>query len=345
MCENIDFVIPWVDGGDEKWNRKKSAYLKTHTSLPTASTGTASDIDDSSARYRDWGLLKYWFRGVAKFAPWVHRIFLITDHQIPDWINTDNPQLQIVDHADYIPKQYLPTFSSHTIELNMHRIDNLSEHFVYFNDDIFLVGMTHPSDFFKHGLPRTTAIATPLRVHYGDYFFSPVITAAVITHNFDFHHSVRSNWCKWFTPLNGRDVIRTLTCLPYPYFTGFMEDHLANAFLKSTFNEVWEAEPQILDTTCRHHIRHELDVNQYLMREWQVASGKFVPFNRRIGKTFQLGADWKEELNAFSDVLSTNRVKMVCINDTSGLTDVDAAITSTRSIFQHLLPEKSSFEQ
>ncbi|WP_331836427.1 hypothetical protein [Erysipelothrix piscisicarius] len=69
---------------------------------------------------------------------WVNNVYLITYGHLPDFLNVDHPKLKIINHTDYIPSDYLPTFSSHTIELNMHRIEGLSEHFVYFNDDMFL---------------------------------------------------------------------------------------------------------------------------------------------------------------------------------------------------------------
>ena len=69
------------------------------------------------------------------------------------WLNTENPKLTVVNHKDYIPEEYLPTFSSHPIELNLHRIKGLSEQFVYFNDDTFIINAMQPEDFFKKGLP------------------------------------------------------------------------------------------------------------------------------------------------------------------------------------------------
>lgn len=80
--------------------------------------------------------------------PWVHKIYLITCGQVPDWMNKEaDDRLVIVNHSDYIPKEYLPTFSSHPIELNLHRIKELSEHFIYLNDDYFVINETSPEDF------------------------------------------------------------------------------------------------------------------------------------------------------------------------------------------------------
>ena len=122
--EKIDFVIPWVDGSDPEWLAEKRIYKP--------------DMPDDAVRYRDWDILRYWFRGVEKYAPWVNKIHFITWGHLPEWMNPECKKLNIVNHRDYIPEKYLPTFSSHTIELNIHRIKGLSQQFIYFNDDTIL---------------------------------------------------------------------------------------------------------------------------------------------------------------------------------------------------------------
>ena len=122
----IDIVVPWVDGSDPEWEAERSQYRPVIKS------------DTSSSRFREWGLFQYWFRGIEKYAPWVRKVHLITWGHLPEWLNTSHPKLNIVNHKDYIPEEYLPTYSSHVIELNMHRIPDLAEHFIYFNDDVYL---------------------------------------------------------------------------------------------------------------------------------------------------------------------------------------------------------------
>ena len=98
MCEKIDFVIPWVDGNDEKWRKDKNFYWNEQL-------GIKSEDANNNARFRDWENLKYWFRGVEKFAPWVNHIYFVTYGHIPEWLNVNHPKLTIVKHEDYIPKQ------------------------------------------------------------------------------------------------------------------------------------------------------------------------------------------------------------------------------------------------
>ena len=117
----IDFVLLWVDDSDPESIAQRNQYAPEKKFL----------IDEGEARYRDWGTLKYWFRAVEKFAPWVNKIYFVTCGHVPSWLNLDAEKLVHVKHSDYIPEEYLPTFSSHPIELNINRIKGLSEHFVY----------------------------------------------------------------------------------------------------------------------------------------------------------------------------------------------------------------------
>ena len=73
---------------------------------------------------------------------------------LPEWLDTTNPKLHIVNHKDYIPEEFLPTFNANTIELNLHRIEGLADQFVYFNDDMFVTNYVKPAEFFKNGIPR-----------------------------------------------------------------------------------------------------------------------------------------------------------------------------------------------
>ena len=147
MAEKIDFVILWVDGTDPDWQRQRRSYDR-------------EDLDngDDENRFRDWGLMKYWFRGAERFAPWVNRIFLVTNGQVPKWLDLTHPKLRLVKHQDYIPEKFLPTFNSNVIELWLHKIPELGEQFVLFNDDMFLTAPVKPEDFFKNGLPCESAL-------------------------------------------------------------------------------------------------------------------------------------------------------------------------------------------
>ncbi|HGC4152438.1 TPA: Stealth CR1 domain-containing protein, partial [Escherichia coli] len=143
----IDIVIPWVDSSDPKWQED---YMKFACEQ--------RNVDANIHRYRDNGLLKFWFRGIEKNAPWIRKVHFITYGHVPAWLKQDHPKLHIVKHSDYIPQKYLPTFNSHVIELNLHKIDGLSDKFIYYNDDTFLINPVDESFYFKNGKPRDCAI-------------------------------------------------------------------------------------------------------------------------------------------------------------------------------------------
>ena len=104
MNDKIDFVVTWVDGSDPKWLAEKKKY------------NSSINVEEEICRYRDMKIFKYWFRAVEKYTPWVNKIYLITWGHLPDWINTSNEKLVIVNHEDYIPKKYLPTYNSNVIK-------------------------------------------------------------------------------------------------------------------------------------------------------------------------------------------------------------------------------------
>ena len=139
----VDVVYTWVDGSDSKWLEKKKRTLEKYADRH------ASEEVSGVSRFRDNGELKYSVRSVMKFAPWIRKVFIVTDDQVPDWLDTSNRKMEIVDHKDIFDNaDDLPCFSARAIEMRLHHIMGLSERFLYFNDDLFLGRPTSVSDFF-----------------------------------------------------------------------------------------------------------------------------------------------------------------------------------------------------
>ncbi len=124
-------------------------------------------------------------------------------------------------------------------------------------------------------------------------------------------------------------------------FSGFIDPHLPNSYLKSTFSEVWEKEGEYLDKVCKNRFRTNEDVNQYLMRYWRLAKGEFSPRSQKIGKCYTLGADNK----TIESAMRNKKYKMLCINDNSQMGDIDSQMNWLVSVFEELFPDKSSFEK
>ena len=331
----IDFVITWVDGSDPAWQRERARCLH-----PEEADG---QIDFRDTRYRDWGNLRYWFRAVEAYAPWVRKVHFVTWGHVPQWLNRECQKLHVVNHRDYIPGKYLPTFSSHPIELNLHRIEGLSEQFVYFNDDFFLTAPVQPEDFFKIGLPRDSLEESPL------LFTMPQLMNSVNTNDVIFmNQHFRRDLCrkehrnKWFSLQDPHAMLKNLYMLGSGshYSFGLNIHHLPQAYLKDTFRQVWEADPELLDETCSHKFRSSGDVSQCVFKFWQLMSGRFEPYDkRRVSRLYQSGRDFDDLCSS----IRTRRYKYICFNDADEI-EFDSHQKALNEAFEAALPEKSPFE-
>lgn len=330
----IDFVVPWVDGSDPLWQKERGQYRVDKTA------------DSCAARYRDMGLLKYWFRAVEAYAPWVNQIHFITWGHLPDWLNTDHPKLRIVNHKDYIPAEYLPTFSSHPIELNLHRIPDLSEHFVYFNDDMFLNAPVTPDFFFHKGLPCDFSHVDNISSGGIDDVYSHILfnESYVISRHYSYLRTFMKYPLKHINrvyPLK-TNIKNLLKIENSGYFAGYEDHHLASPYLKKTFVELWQKEYKILDQVSKEKFRTPFDVSQRAFRYVQLASGRFHPVSKASrGIAFQL---WMDPADMY-DAIRNEKHKMICLNDTSRDIDFDAVIHIIRSAYEQKLPSRSTFEK
>ncbi|XP_062580822.1 N-acetylglucosamine-1-phosphotransferase subunits alpha/beta-like [Saccostrea cucullata] len=121
------------------------------------------DEDISSSRFEDNDELRYSLRSVEKFAPWIRHVFIVTNGQIPHWLDLENPRVTVVTHEDIFPnKSHLPTFSSPAIEANIHRIPGLSKKFIYMNDDVMFGKEVWPEDFFTQATGQRVYLTWPI---------------------------------------------------------------------------------------------------------------------------------------------------------------------------------------
>src|SRR6185436_4709342 len=165
--EPIDAVYSWVDGADPSFRRALSA------------SGQQPDWDSAvPCRFRDNGELLYSLRSLEMHAPWIRKVYLVTNGQVPPWLDLSCERIEVVPHAAiFLDPGHLPTFNTRAIELSLHRIPGLSERFVYFNDDFFLGRPVTREDFLTptggqklrfdaHDLPADLAHPHPLARSY-----------------------------------------------------------------------------------------------------------------------------------------------------------------------------------
>lgn len=329
---DIDFVITWVNMDDPEWKNEFNKYCHHKDN-------TKNGV--SEARFRDYGFLRYWFRGVEKFAPWVRKIHFITyNGQRPEWLDVNNSKIHIVSHTDFIPSQFLPTFNSVVIERYIHKIPGLSEHFVYFNDDFYIINHITPERFFKNGLPCDIAVFA-YNPAWSQWYIRIKNNIKIINRHFN-KKEVMSRWHdKWFDKSYGAKARWNYLLKFYDKFITLRTPHNAQPYLKSTFNEVWAAAGKELTETSSNKFRALTDYTPELFRTWQICKGNFEPYNTyKDTKMFPLMVRPNRAIQA----IRQQSYSLICLNDNVHIRNYDTVMANIMNAFQLILPEKSSFE-
>jgi hypothetical protein len=225
--------------------------------------------------------------------------------------------------------------------LNLHRIEGLSEQFIYFNDDYFLLRPVSPERFFRNGLPCDMAIldTLPMGGPRGHMLMNDM---NVVIQHFPKNSVLKNNLWKFLNPLYGGQLLRSIPLMPFSVFPGFRNHHMPQAFLKSTFREVWEAEEVLLRKVSSHRFRDITDVNQYMFRFWQLASGKFQPVN--IVKNSCRYNLTDHDLDGLTAAIRTQKREILVMADSEEVSDFEGMVARINAAFDTILPEKSSFE-
>lgn len=332
MEKAIDFIVTWVDMNDPVWKRDFAKYSE------------ARDIEENGVtdvRFRDYGLFRYWFRGVEKFAPWVRKIHFLTNGAFPEWLEASHPKLNIVKHTDFIPAEYLPTFNSTVIERYMHRIPGLSDKFVYFNDDFFIIRPVSPERFFHEGLPCDIAIFQ-YNPAWSQWYKKLKNNIRLINLHFNKREVMKKWQSKWFSLDYGNKVLFNHLLRFYPKFITLRVHHNAQPYLKETFEEVWEKCGNELSVTSNFRFRDSKDYSPELFRTWQICKGNFEPYNTYSDtKMFPLMVKPKQAIKA----IENQNYILICLNDNKRIKHYKELMVRIGEAFQKILPDKCSFEK
>lgn len=244
MPQPIDAVITWVDGNDPKLKQKQRQYFQTDE----------NDSTSSSERFYDSNEIYYCIAGILKNAPFINRIFIVTDDQTPQAItnirshfgNDAASRIQIVDHTEIFEgyAQHLPTFNSIAIGTALHRIRGLSDRAVYFNDDVVLVNPAKEEDFFWGNKPvirgswtknRTIELRTALRKKQTKY----------------------RRWRVLPNKFSSKEIQKNAHQLIGGTDTFFCHDHTAHSFYKPTIIDFYAQNPHFLDRNLSFRIREQ----------------------------------------------------------------------------------------
>ena len=331
MSDSIDIVITWVDPTDEKWQNDRSNYRND------------SNESNGIVRYRDWDLLRYWFRSVEKNAPWVNKIFFVTYGHYPEWLDIDNDKLVIVRHEDFIDSEYLPTFNSNVIEIFFHKIKDLSEHFVYFNDDVFICRPMSPDEFFKNGVPVDSLSWNAVSAKAGCSMIEHIVLndMELLEKHFDKKEVQKKQLGKLLSLKNGSAALKSFFLLSWKHFTGIENPHVAQPYLKSVLAEVWDKEQEAMLDTASRRFRTKEDYSLWIARYWNLMKDNYVLKSRKDELYYVIGNDnsW------LADQLNAGKRNLICLNDSDDLDDFDKTQKEMKDIFEKLYPERSSFEK
>lgn len=238
----IDVVITWVDGDDpaHKVRRKKYTVDKQETSF--------EDIGGET-RFRSVGEIAYCVASINRFAPYVRKIFIVTDNQDPhieDYIKANVPDyipMEIVPHTVLFRgyEEYLPVFNSLAIETMLWRIPDLSEHYVYLNDDVILIAPTDETTFFQNGKAVTFG--------YWHYTFTAMLSRLI---------RKKRNGHKTFT---FKDSMLNAVRASGARLRFHRIRHVPHSMRKSVFEEYFAKHPDHMIANISHRFRHYSQYN------------------------------------------------------------------------------------
>jgi hypothetical protein len=228
--EPIDLVYCWCDGNDQAFKARKNKYLE-EAHLPKDS----DDVGD--LRFWDNNELKYSLRSVEKNVPWVNHIYIVTDRQVPKWLNLANPKITLVDHAQILPAELIPTFASTVIERHIHKIQGLTEKFLYANDDLFFDKPLTKKFFFTGNRPK-------VYVTYYERF-----TSVEDEQDFQKKFAEVATWMK--TNLN----VWKLLFKQYGRHEFYVSPHVVDGYTKTLFQEVVNRYQEAFDLADKERFR------------------------------------------------------------------------------------------
>lgn len=332
MSQKIDFVILWVDGNDINWQKKKNFFL-------SASKVVKFNGNKSSVRYRDYGTLKFVFRSIDVFAPWVHKIYLVTDEQKPEWLDVNNPKVKVIDHKQIIDKQYLPLFNSDAIELNIDKIKGLTNNFVYFNDDTLLNHSVNEEDFFLNNKPRDFRIYSDI-VPQIDFDHIPLNNNILINQFIDGKWPKNKNGL--FSLKYGKHLFKEIPFLLQARkrgVTGYIEPHGPLSLQKDTFKLARKIWPIHMEENNTHRFRQMDDISMWLLRHLQLEIGNFIPLSPEENTSYSIKQVDEIKLDMISE-----KSRSICINDEM-IPNFDEKATEVIKLLNEKYPNKSSFEK
>ena len=309
---DIDLVYLWVNGNDPQWLAKRNACIgKTEEKSAVNCDGRYADNDE----------LKYSLRSIEKYAPWLRRIFIVTDNQVPVWLDTSNARVRIVDHKEIMPDVCLPCFNSAVIEHFLYKIPGLAEHFIYANDDMFINKPVTPETFFgKDGLPIVRFNRRPFRKW--TLLFKEKVQGKRL-----------SNYVQ--TIRNSAELVEK----KYGKYYGGKTHHNIDAYLRSDYEHAAKVFEDEIRTTLPNHVRSENDIQRNIYSYVALAEKRAHLHYVTQRTSFRLHIQNKShygKLERYNPIL-------FCMNDSQYAKDCDRKRAA--AFLDKRFPEKSQYEK
>lgn len=292
----MDIIITYVDGNDPEWQKDYASVIGQKA---------------LAKRYRDWGTLPYLFRGIEECMPFIKNVFLVVarESQIPTWINRDT--VKVVLHKDFIPQEFLPTFSASAIEMFLHLIKDLDEEYIYFNDDLFPLMPCHPTDFFRNGKAA----------------------AYMACHLFTF-----GNLFRRFVRGSDRMARRAADLSRRPYY--IRPQHTCQPMLRSVCAELYDRHKDEIHASVTP-LREPHNYNQYVYKDYAYFTGH--TFHQRISnRHFSLAVASADKIRR---AITHPTHQIACINDVEMSDEKFRNLhTAMHEAFQERFPRISKYE-
>lgn len=308
--DRTDAVVCYVDGEDPSW---LGEYRRLACQI-----GTPSREDGHfSARFHQDGTLRFVLRSMDAGLPFLKgkggliHLVVSGDTQVPDWI--DRSRVHIVRHKDFIPPKYLPLFNSSSIELFLHDIPGLAEHFVYFNDDMFVTAPVGTEDLFEDGKPRVKFLKSPVTDENRDKAWLRSFVNAYAL-------GVKPH------PFSGRDFY-------------LHPPHTALPMARSVGKALWRQHGSELRASITP-FRDRRNINQYVFASYGLTHGMYSP---RMKVRHAYINDRATDIAARLETMMREGVQFLCINGVPDSPEENKK--AVRKWLERMFPEPSRYEK
>lgn len=302
----IDLVYLWVNGSDPRWQHDFYTYIRLDNPDRTFSTGKERFIEHDELRYA--------LRSAYQYVPWIHTIYIVTNGQVPHWLDINHPQIRIISHKQIMPETALPTFNSYALETRIHLIPNLTNLFLFSNDDFYFLQRVGPSFFFT-----------------SNWF--PIVRSSDM--KFTRKAAESSQYC--------RNIIYSVNLFSGRFGPSklFEPVHTISSYRKDDFLECANLFPNDFNRTTYSRFRSERSVHRSIVSYYSIKahSAVYIPYSKSKYDALYMTISSKKHMK---ESLIKHRPKMICVNDTPLVLEKDRI--GLREFLSELFPVPGPWE-